>query len=141
MGMTLRCRKSRHTLDLSSGGFMRLRRTVSDRIGEPWSSHYRTLTDGSRNKDDAWFQDFDRKTVEMIEKKSISIKVVDSLLQSDIKGAIRYGACKQILKIIDGYDDNFIYGYAALPNQPKFKDFKDLLQECVDLKSDLVWDN
>lgn len=62
-------------------------------------------------------------------------------MQSDIKGAIRYGACKQILKIISDYDDNFNYGYAALPNQPRFKDFKALLQECVDLKSDLVWDN
>lgn len=141
MGMTLRCRRSKRCLDLSSGGFLRLRRAVSDQAGEPWSNHYRTLTDGSRNKDDAWFQDFDRKTIEMIEKKAISIKVVDFLLQSDIKGAIRYGACKQILKIISDYDDNFNYGYAALPNQPRFKDFKALLQECVDLKSDLVWDN
>lgn len=141
MGLTLRCRRSGRCLDLSSGGFLRLRRAVSDRIGEPWSSHYRTLTDGRHNKDDAWFQAFDQKTVEMIEKKSVSIKVVDFLLQSDIKGAIRYGACKQILRAIGDYDDNFNYGYAALPDQPRFKDFKDLLQECVDLKSDLAWDN
>lgn len=138
MGLTLYGAGKR--LDLSSGGFLRLRRRVSDLCGEPWANHYRSLTDGGRHdKDDAWFEAFDEKTRELIAEKKISIKVVDFLLQSDMEGRIRYGACKELLKIIGDYDDNYCYGYAALPGQPKFSDFKALLQACADGKKDLYW--
>lgn len=138
MGLTLYGAGRR--LDLSSGGFLRLRRRISDLCGEPWASHYRSLTDdGRHDKDGAWFEAFDEKTQGLIAEKKISIKVVDFLLQSDMEGRIRYGACKELLKIIGDYDDDYCYGYAALPNQPRFSDFKALLQACADGKKDLYW--
>lgn len=67
------------------------------------------------------------------------IKVVDFLLQSDCSGSIRFGACKQILKVIGDYDDDICYGYAGRKDCAMFRDFKAILQDCVDTKSDLVW--
>lgn len=138
MGLTLYGAKKR--LDLSSGGFLRLRRKVSDLCGEPWASHYRRLTDdGRHDRDDQWFKDFDAETARMIREKLVDIKIVDFLLQSDMAGMIRYGACKKILSAVKDYDDDLCYGYAALPGQPTFRDFKALLQACADKRSDLKW--
>lgn len=138
MGLTLYGAGKR--LDLSTGGFLRLRRRVSDLCGEPWAGHYRSLTDGGRHdKDDAWFEAFDLETRRLVGEKKINIKIVDFLLQSDMSGRIRYGACKEILKVIGDYDDNYCYGYAALPGQPRFGDFRSMLQACADGKKDLYW--
>lgn len=138
MGLTLYGAGKR--LDLSSGGFLRLRRRVSDLCGEPWASHYRRLTDdGRHDKDDEWYREFDAETMRQIENKTINIKIVDFLLQSDMEGKINYGACKEILKVIGDYDDDFCYGYAALPDQPKFRDFKELLAACAMQKKPLRW--
>lgn len=51
----------------------------------------------------------------------------------------RYGACKEILKVIGDYDDNICYGYAGRSDCAMFRDFKAILQDCVDNKCDMVW--
>lgn len=138
MGVSITCKKTNDTIDMGSGGFMRLRRKVSDLCGEPWASHYRELTD-NWNHPVGWYEEFDSKTMELLNKKCVSIKVVDFLLQSDCGGSIRYGACKQILKVIGDYDDSILYGYAGLPDCARFKDFKRILTQCVEHKCNLVW--
>lgn len=139
MGVTIACNKTRDSIDMGAGGFLRLRRKISDLCGEPWAAHYRELTDGSAIRDDAWYEDFDRKTLSLIEQKAVHIKIADFLLQSDVKGRIRYGACKEILKVIGDYDDNILYGYAGLPDCARFRDFKRLLRLCAENKCNLVW--
>lgn len=138
MGVSIMYKKTGETIDMGCGGFLRLRRKVSDLCGEPWASHYRELTDNWQHPE-GWYEKFDAKTVELLNKKCVSIKVVDFLLQSDCGGSIRYGACKQILKVIGNYDDDILYGYAAHHNCARFKDFKRLLIQCVEHKCNLVW--
>lgn len=140
MGVTIQCKKTGDSIDMGYGGFLQLRRKVSDLCGEPWASHYRTLTDTPcYGKDKAWYEEFDKNTIALIEERAISVKVVDFLLQSDAGGSIRYGACKTILKIIGDYDDDILYGYAGRPDCARFKDFKQLLTQCADNKCNLVW--
>lgn len=143
MGITLRAKKSPEKyVDLGCGGFLRLRRKVSELAGEPWASHYASLLQAPFSIPDRkeFYEAFDIKTVQLIETKRVSIKLADFCLQSDVGGAIRFGACKQLLKIIGDYDDDILYGYCGLPDCARFRDFKALLQECVDKKCDLVWD-
>ena len=52
------------------------------------------------------------------------MKIVDFCLQSDCEGSIRYGACKELLKVIGNYDDNICYGYAGREDCAMFRDFK-----------------
>lgn len=139
MGITLRCKKTQDAIDLG-GGFLRLRRKVSDLYGEPWASHYRRLIDTPcYEQDDAWFEQFDQVTEAMVRKRRVPVKLVDFCLQSDAEGRIHYGACKLLLKIIGGYDDDLIYGYAGRPDAARFKDFRRLLEQCAEHKCDLVW--
>ena len=122
-------------------GFNNLRNRVAKLAGEPFASHYDSLNHapflGEARKE--YFEKFDQRTAELLETKQVSIKIVYFCLQPDAGGSIRYGACKEILKIIGDYDDDILYGYSGRPDCAMFKDFKAILQECVDHKCDLVW--
>lgn len=83
---------------------------------------------------------YDDETERLIERKELLIKIADFLYQSDCEGEIRYGACKEILKVIGDYDNRVIYGYAGRENPARFKDFKGILKDCVDNKCFMVWE-
>lgn len=141
MGLTIQAKKSpKKSIDMGGGGFLCLRTKVAELAGEPWASHYRQLVDvpfsGQTPK---FFEAFDQRTVELLEQKKVPIKLVDFCLQSDVAGAVHYGACKQLLKIIGDYDDNIRYGYGGRPDCAMFRDFKDILRECAEKKCDMVW--
>lgn len=75
----------------------------------------------------------------MLNKKCVSVKIVDFCLQSDCEGSIRYGACKELLKVIGNYDDNICYGYAGREDCAMFRDFKKILEDCAEHKCNMVW--
>lgn len=146
MGVTISCRKTGRSIDLGGGGFFNLRNKVSYLVGDPWASHYRKLEDIFRKafsmSDEERrqaYNAFDAETERLLAEKKVSFKVVDFLLQPDCEGLIRYGACKELLKIIGDYDDNVLYGYIGRPDCAKFRDFKAILQDCADNKCDMIW--
>lgn len=142
MGITVRCKKTGTDMDMCSG-FNRLRNQVARLVGEPFASHYLELDDTFHlygHEREAFFKTYDQKTLELIKKKKVPIKVANFLYQSDYSGSIHYGACKMLLKIIGDYDDDIIYGYPGRPHPARFRDFKRLLELCVENKCDLVWD-
>ena len=112
MGVTISCTKTGRTIDVGSGGFLRLRSKISELVGELWASHYRALVEEricDEKEREKFYEDFDKKTEALLNKKRISVKIVDFCLQSDCEGSIRYGACKELLKVIGNYDDNICY--------------------------------
>jgi len=141
MGISISCKKTGRSIDMGYFGFAALRRKVAALTGEPFASHYEKLFSPPLRQScsEADFEEFDRITEEMIRGRKVPIKVVDFLMQSDCKGRIRYGACKTLLKVIGTYDDGIKYGYAGRKDCAMFKDFKQILQECVDNKCDMVW--
>ena len=133
MGVTISCTKTGRTIDVGSGGFLRLRSKISELVGEPWASHYRALVEEricDEKEREKFYEDFDKKTEALLNKKRISVKIVDFCLQSDCEGSIRYGACKELLKVIGNYDDNICYGYAGREDCAMFRDFKKILEDC-----------
>lgn len=147
MGVTLQCKKTGTFIDMAYGGFNRLRNKVAELAGEPFASHMKkldlqtcmSLQFASKEERDKFNADFDTETQRMIDAKQVSIKIVDFGLQPDCAGSIRYGACKEILKVIGDYDDNIAYGYASRKDCAMFRDFKALLRECVDNRCMLTW--
>lgn len=148
MGILLYGIKTGLSYDLGAGGFCNLRQKVAELCSPEFGEHYQTLTSPEAlcvdlehpERKEAFYEEFDRKTLELIKKKKVSVKVVDFCLQSDVCGKIGYGACKIILDKVKDYDDNICYGYCGRPDCFMFKDFKELLQACVDNKSYLVWE-
>lgn len=144
MGVTISCRKTGRSIDMGSGGFLRLRNKVADLAGI--GDHYRqieTILFGSfpneKEKEKA-FEEHDKLTNQMIQDKVLNEKVARFLWESDVEAKLPYGVAKEVLKVIGDYDDNIIYGYAARPDAARFRDFKAILQDCVETKSMLAWD-
>lgn len=135
------CQKTKTSYDLGCIGFMHLRKKVAMLCNEEFGKHYDTITNAplSEPDRDKFFQEFDKRTMQLITEKQISPKIVDFCLQSDIEGRIHYGACKMIYERIKDHDDNIRYGYSGQPDCFMFSDFKGLLKECIDNKCDLVW--
>ena len=136
MGVTVRCKKEGKSIDLSYSGFNRLRNKVAELVGNPFYDHYLELDNTEimmmdSDKKQKYFTNYDNETKILIEKNCISIKVADFLYQSDCEGKIRYGACKEILKVIGDYNDNILYGYCGRKDCAKFSDFVSILKDCV----------
>lgn len=142
MGVTISCTKTGRTIDMGSGGFLRLRSKISELVGEPWTSHYKALVEEricDEKEREKFYEDFDKKTEELLNKKCVSVKIVDFCLQSDCEGSIRYGACKELLKVIGSYDDNICYGYVGRKDCAMFRDFKRILEDCAEHKCNMTW--
>ena len=144
MGVTIECKKTGRSIDLGCGGFNNLRNKVAELVGNPFAEHYLLLSEpsvmfmmGEARK--AYFEKYDQETEKLVTEKKVHIKIADFLYQCDCGGKIRYGACKEILKVIGDYDDNILYGYCGRADCAKFSDFKAILKDCVANKSDMVW--
>lgn len=142
MGVTIKCKKTGREMDIGYFGFFKLRAKVAELVDSEVGEHYKKLDDildiPSPAKEHA-LKSYDYATEELIESKELSIKIADFLYQSDGEGKIRYGACKEILKVIGDYNNGVIYGYTGRENPAKFKDFKEILQDCVDNKCFMIW--
>lgn len=142
MGVTIECKKTGRDIDLGYFGFMRLRNKVAELVGEPFYSHYKKLLNAHAlmraDEEKNFIREWDTEMGLLLVGYDIPVKVVNFLLESDCDGKIRYGACKEILKVIGDYDDNICYGYAGRSDCAMFRDFKAILQDCVDNKCDMV---
>lgn len=143
MGLTIRCGKTGRSMDMGGGGFLRLRRKVAELAGGPFVPVYQEVCAWYPGSNGETAEEFDARigkaVNEMLAAKQADLKIVDFLLQSDIEGRIRYGACKKILKVIGDYDDDVFYGYVGHGNRARFRQFRRILKDCVETKSDLVW--
>lgn len=146
MGISLFCRKTKMGYYLGYGGFANLRMKIANLCCPDFGKVYTEIftnpikiSGTPKQKKD--FQDHINYVIQKcINDKKINPKVVDFCLQTDTKGKIRYGACKVIYdKINNSKSDDFIIGYAAQNNHLTWKLFIDLLKECYEHKSDLVW--
>ena len=141
MGVTVQCKKTGRSFDMGYGGFARWRNKIAELYGGEWWEHYKTLDDapffGKARED--FFSEFNRRTEQLLKEKKADIKIVDFCLQPDCGGSINYGACKNILKAIGDYTDNAAYTYTAYAHND-WERLKQILADCVETKSKMVWD-
>lgn len=145
MGVTIQCTKTYKSIDMGYGGFNSLRNKVAELAGEPFASHYQKLFEPEYmfcfDSEDRkrLFDEYNAKTERMVKAGEASIKIVDFCLQSDCGGCITHKQCRKILEVIGDYDDNICYGYVGRRDCAMFKDFKEILKDCVKHKCDMVW--
>lgn len=142
--VTVYCKKTEKYFSFGTIGFDRLKHKIANLIGGEFSSHYliltstKTLTMVGKERIH-FFDNYNKKTIEIIEKEKVNKDVVNFLYQPDCRGKIDCKTCEQILKIIGDYDDDFIYGFDGHGNVVKFSDFISILKSCAENKSDMVW--
>ena len=142
MGVTIRSKN--HEIDLGYFGFFNLRMKIAELAGDDVGSHYYQLREGhsfpSSEEEEEFWKEYDETTRILVEKSPKNVrKVFDFLYEPDCEGSVTYGTCKQVLGVIGDYDDNIIYGYAGRPHPAMFRDFKIILEDCVENKCRMRW--
>lgn len=138
MGVTIQ--SDNYAIDLGYGGFNRLRTKVAELAGI--YEHYKkldtamSLTGAEQKK---FFEEYDQKTAEIQKERNISDGVMEFLYKPDCNGSVSFEACRQILDVIKDYDDNILYGYTGRPDCAKFKDFKNIVEDCIKKQCCMEW--
>lgn len=140
MGVTIDSKN--HSIDMGCGGFNNLRTKIAELTGREIFDHYKNLEKsmwlfGEERK--KFFEEYNKKISEIHEKYNVPDGILDFLYASDCGGSISVEACKQIWEIIKDYDDNILYGYIGRPDCAKFKDFKEIIRDCIENHCKLKW--
>ena len=140
MGITISNHK--HSIDMGAGGFASLRTTISKLLNcQEFSDLYEDLTSfgqcryaekGFKSMDE-YFEYHDMRVLEICERNKLDEEVVNFLYRSDCDcDSVSVKTLRHLWKFIKDYDDDCVYGYAGRPDRAMFKDFKQIVRECVE---------
>lgn len=141
MGVTIHSKNN--SIDLGYGGFNNLRTKVAELAADDIFEHYKKLSDsmyliGDSRK--AFFEVYDKKITEISEAHNGEMDgILHFLYASDCEAEMPVKVLKQIYEVIKDYDDNILYGYVGRPDCVKFKDFKELVKDCIDSNCSMEW--
>lgn len=141
MGVTIESKN--YSLDLGYGGFSCLREKVAELTSEDVYEHYKKLLKGmflSGEKRERFFEEYNKKITEISDKHNGEYdEILHFIYASDCEAKIPYQICEKIYGVIKDYDDNICYGYVGRPDCTMFKDFKNLVKDCIDSKCNMEW--
>ena len=132
MGITISSK--RYRLDMGYGGFKRFRTIVSALVGEKFYTHYVSMDTPeisflSGEKREEYFNNYNIKIQELIEKKEVTHEVAHFLYESDCEGKINRQQSKQIYELIKNEDDNICFGYIGRKDCAKMADMKNIFND------------
>lgn len=141
MGVTISSKNK--SIDLGYGGFMNLRVKVAELINPEIAEHYAKLEEGTflfgTIKVD-FFKRYDEKTKRLDEKYDYKYNaILHFLYASDCEANMGVDVCKGIYEVIKDYDDDVCYGYCGRSDCAMFKDFKELVKDCIDNNEPMEW--
>ncbi len=141
MGVTVESKN--HIIDLGVGGFNNLRKKIAELTAPDIAEHYENLSDGmflSGQERKEWFEKYDEKIEELNQKyNGEKSDILDFLYASDCSATMDVQHCKSIYEVIKDYDDNICYGYIGRPDCAMFKDFKEVVKDCIDTCTTMEW--
>lgn len=142
MGVTIESKNK--SIDMGYGGFRNLRTKIAELTEKDIYEHYKELEksmfifDDEKRKE--FFEKYDEKTYELDKKYEHKYNpVLFFLYANDCKGEIDHETCGELYKIIKDYDDDIAYGYFGRKDCATFKDFKELVKDCIDNKCSMKW--
>lgn len=137
MGVTISNHK--HSIDMGGFGYIRLREAVSRLFNcEEFTKAYAELPQAYNecykrgfSTMEEYYEDYDKRVNNICEANSLDVDVVNWLYSPDCGYSASPKICRHLWKLIKDYDDDEIYGYAAHKNAARFKDFKQIVEECA----------
>lgn len=140
MGVTIESKNK--SIDLGYGGFEILRTKISELTNSEIAKHYKELDDRWKHLSDReeFFKQYDAKTKEIDEKYDYKYNsILYFLYACDCGATMEVDICKEIYEVIKDYDDDVSYGYSGRKDCAKFKDFKELVKDCIDNNTSMEW--
>ena len=137
MGITISNHKK--SIDLGMGGYHNLCNTIAKCLDREFYERYADLMNYYKYREKGFktqqefFDDHDKKILEICERKKLDEEVVNFLYRGDCSyESASVKTCRHIWKFIKDYDDKILYGYAGRPDCARFKDFKEIVKTCID---------
>lgn len=141
MGVTVESKN--YSLDFGYGGFCNIRKKVAELASEDIGEHYKKLENGVFLFGDdkkSFFEEYDKRISEISENHGGEFdEILHFLYASDCGAKMPLQVCEKIYEVIKDYDDNICYGYVGRPDCAMFKDFKNLVKDCIENKCDMEW--
>lgn len=141
MGVTIDSKNC--SIDLGYGGFCNLRTKIAELTAPDIFEHYKKLEKGlflTGTIKAEFFKDYDAEIQRLSEKyNGENDHILDFLYTSDCDGEIDVEHCKSVYDVIKDYDDDICYGYCGRPDCAMFKDFKEIVKDCIDTNTPMSW--
>lgn len=143
MGVTIESKNK--SIDLGYSGFNRLRTKISELINEEIAEHYKKkeeISTKSFNEDDEkeFYKKYDAETNRLDKKYNYEYNnVLYFLYACCYEATMDVEVCEKIYELIKDYDDNICYGYVGRKDCAMFKDFKELVKDCIDNNEKMTW--
>lgn len=140
MGLTLESKNC--SLDFVYGGFNNIRTKVAELAANDIGEHYRHLFDAPffEEQRKPFFEEYNKKIAEISKAHNGEMDgILDFIYAPDCDGEMSVEVCKQIYEVIKDYDDDICYGYSGRPDCAMFKDFKELVKDCIDSNCSMEW--
>ena len=141
MGLTIESKNC--SIDMGAIGFDRLRTKVAELAGKDFGELYVKGKEGLRLWDEErtkFFEKYNKEINKLDKKYNYEMnKVLYFLYASDIKAEMPVDVCKKLYEVIKDYDDDVAYGYVGRPDCAMFKDFKELVKDCIDNNCSMEW--
>lgn len=141
MGITIKSKN--FSADMGYMGFNRFREKVAELSNDEFGKHYSDLKPlmfvFDEEKKKSYFDKYNAKTDELVEKNKISVEIANFCYQSDCDGSIDQDQAKQIYEKIKDYDDNICYGYSGRPDCAMFMDLKNIFKDCAENGETVDW--
>lgn len=137
MGLSIKCKKTGTKYYFGYVGMFQLRSKIAElfdkKLGKLYVDIYKTPKAKIKEA---------LSTISLYanQHKPVTLKVWNFLFLPDTGAEISYDCCKEIYDGINGKCDDWIIGYAGQENSFTWNQFVDLLKECYDNKSDLIWE-
>lgn len=140
MGLTLESKNC--SLDFGYGGFYSIRTKVAELAAKDIGEHYKNLRFAPFfvEKRKLFFEEYNEKINEISNSHNGKMDgILDFLYAPDCYGEVPAEVCKEIYEVIKDYDDDICYGYSGRPDCAMFKDFKELVKDCIDTDCVMEW--
>lgn len=144
MGLTIKSPNS--SIDISYGGFYRLRSAIASMISAEFGEAYDALFDHpSEEEEKAISERLNRMIAEYVSAHGAKYdRVFEFLFAPDTGGALSYGGCRTLQALIltscgAEWFDALLIGYAGWERPATGADFMRLLDECVRERKALKW--
>lgn len=129
---------------MGCGGFNNLRIKVAELAADDIGKHYKRLEESlllfGAEERSKFFKEYDKITMELDKKYNGEMsEVLDFLYASDCGAEMPVKVCEKVYEVIKDYDDNVCYGYIGRKDCAMFKDFKELVKDCIDNKCSMKW--
>lgn len=142
MGVTINSKNN--SIDLGYMGFNRLRTKVAELINDEIAEHYKECDKSicifSDKEREQFFKKYNAETEKLDKKYDYKYNsVLHFLYACDCGETMGVEVCKEIYEVIKDYDDNIQYGYTGRKDCAMFKDFKELVKDCIDNNESMEW--